>query len=114
MAEAVNPFADSVEANPLLALMVIGVKVEDSLDGDNDPDVSTFINIAGRNEVIAEGLYAELASHIEAGDFSFVSLLAEVIHDLQDDYKVDLLNPPTAKKQKAKLYVVPKSDPTVH
>lgn len=114
MADTLIPFAESVENDETFALVVIGAKLDVAMSNFNgDPAVHTFVNIQGSPDVVAEGLYAELAGQIEAGEFQLAAIVAEVVRDLQLEFNIDLCNL-KPKSQKAKLYVVPKSDPTKH
>lgn len=85
--------------------------MHDEGDDENAPELSTYINVAGNNVVLAEGLYAEFLSQIQDGNFGLVKIFAEVLNDLQEDLGINLLNVPEPK-QEPKANGKPKS--TLH
>ena len=83
-AEGLAPFAEVVEKQKQYAMFALGVKATE--DGQ---EVQTYISVSGIRGLIADGLYAELSGQIEAGDFTLVSILADVINDIREDYNLD-------------------------
>lgn len=82
-----------------VAALILGVKIHEEGDEENTPELSTYINIAGNNVALAEGLYAELASQIQDGNFELVKIFAEVLNAIQTDLDVNLLDTPGQKQE---------------
>ena len=89
LAEAVEPFSELVDKGEDYAMFVLGCRDAPT----EDDEVLTYINLGGKQGVLAEGLYAELAYQIESGDLSLYTILANVIHDLQESYEIESRGP---------------------
>lgn len=85
----VDAFSEMATTDSSLAMLTIGIHVLDNSDPD-DQEIGTFINVVGSTGVIAEGLYAELAGQIEAGELTLATIFADVVRDLQKDFNINL------------------------
>ena len=85
----VEPFAAEVEADMDYSVLALGTKIIRDPNEVEPKAVQTLYVCSGTADVLADGLYYELASQIEAGDLTFFRLLATVVHDLAQDFGMD-------------------------
>lgn len=88
IADTIGPLAHKVEQNKDSSLLVMATKFLDEKNPEHG--VQTFTQIVGNFNVIAEGLYAELADDIESGNPTLFFLLSQVIHDLEEDFDINV------------------------
>jgi len=79
LVEELEPIVEQVGKDPSFGIFAL---IVNSAEGG----VHTYINVRGLIENVAEGLYAELASQLESGDYRLYAALHEVMEDLAEDY----------------------------
>lgn len=77
---------DMCEESENHSTLILGVRLNDE-DEDN-PSVNTFIAASGYLEILAEGLYSELASQISSGDTALFSILRDTIRSLEQQLDI--------------------------
>lgn len=88
--DKMEPFCTEVVKDMDYGVLVLGIKLLKDRDNLERSGLQTYFNIAGPTDVIVEGLYSELASQIEAGDFTVFEMIASIVRDLQEHFGLEV------------------------
>ncbi len=84
--DKLDPYCEQVVKDMDYGVLVLGIKLLKDKKTLERNGLQTYFNVAGATNVMAEGLYSELASQIEAGDFAFFEMLSIIVRDLEDQF----------------------------
>lgn len=83
LAIGASPVIDMCDESENHSVLVIGVRLND--EDEENPSVNTFMAASGYLEILAEGLYSELADQMSKGDTALFSILRDTIRSLENE-----------------------------
>lgn len=84
LAEVLPSIGDDIQHDDNQALFALGVK----MPVDDESPLSTYINVVGLYEILAEGLYQELNDFMSNGNLALFSIFRDVIRTLEEEYEI--------------------------
>jgi hypothetical protein len=87
--EAVQDIADEFEQHDDVAMLVLGSKIVEPNEGEEEDVVHTYIMMVGFYESLMEGLYAELRGQVENNNYTLFACIRQVVRDIEEEMGID-------------------------